>query len=224
MAESAHCARVRGLIPELAMGVAPGDERAFALAHIAGCQACRAELEHVATVIDELTMLTPEHEPPPGFDARVLAAMVPKKHPARWRTGVLAAAAAVVLAAGAGGLVRWEGRDDRALADQYRSTLEVADGSYLRAAYLTDASGTEAGHVFAYQGNPSWVFVTVGSAPSGSYRVRLVTTDGQAHDLGDCWVRDGQGSWGTAVDVPVAAVDRLELTHADGHSLTAQLR
>jgi hypothetical protein len=120
-------------------------------------------------------------------------------------------------------VTRWAGTDDRQLADQYRETLEVADGSYLRAAHLVAASGEPAGHVFAYQGKPSWVFMTVDGVPTGNYDVTLVTDDGRQHDLGTCWVRDARGSWGTAIDVPVSTVERLEMRAADGTVIAASL-
>ncbi|MGH3307126.1 MAG: hypothetical protein ACRDOX_05495, partial [Nocardioides sp.] len=103
---------------------------------------------------------------------------------------------------------------------QYRETLEVADGSCLRAAPLVGSEESPAGHVFAYQGTPSWVFVTVEDAPSGAHRVRYVTEDGRSHPLGVCLVRDGRGSWGTAIDVPIYTVDRVELVH-NGSTLSA---
>jgi hypothetical protein len=224
MTESRHCAEVRELIPELAMGVAPGDERAVALAHIAGCADCRQLLEETTETVDELLLLAPEHEPPTGFDSVVMAALDLEKEgrSRRWKASGLVLAAAVVLiaAASAAGITHWVGADDRELAAQYRETLRVADGSYLRAAPLVGSGNTEAGHVFAYEGNPSWVFVTVRDAPSGVHRVRYVTEDGRSHPLGVCTVRDGRGSWGTALDVPVYAVDRVELVQK-GHTLTA---
>jgi len=222
MAEWRRCAEVRELIPELAMGVAPGDERAAALTHIATCEACRQLLEETAATVDELLLLAPEHEPPPGFDAKVIAAVSPER-PHRWSAAklVLAAAAAIIVAAsGAAVLTHRAGADDRQLAAQYRETLKVAEGDYLRAAALDGADGESAGHVFAYQGNPSWVFVTVDGAASGVHRVRYVTEDGRSHPLGVCMVRDGHGSWGTAIDVPVYAVDSVELVHR-GSTLAA---
>ena len=167
-------------------------------------------------------LLAPEREPPAGFDARVLSAMQPPRSRRRVATVLLAAAAAVLVALAAVSLTRWAGSDDRDLAAQYRSTLAVADGSYLRAADLATPTGVEAGHVFAYQGSPSWIFMTVEGAPSGDYRVTLVTDDGRVHDLGVCWVHEGTGSWGTAVDVPIHAVDHLEMRWA-GTTLTAHL-
>jgi hypothetical protein len=226
MTESRHCTEVRELIPELAMGVAPGDERALALAHVAACTDCRQLLEEATETVDELLLLSPEHEPPTGFDSGVIAALDVEKadrsrrrRTSRW---VLAAAVVLIAAAGAAGVTHWAGSDDRELAAQYRETLRVADGAYLQAAPLVGSRDLEVGQVFAYQGkaNPSWVFVSVNGAPSGRHRVRYVTEDGRSHPLGWCRVRDGQGSWGTNLDVPVYALDRVELVH-DGHTLSA---
>lgn len=227
MAESRRCAEVRELIPELAMGVAPGDERAAALAHIATCADCRQLLEETTATVDELLLLAPEHEPPTGFDARVIAAVElerPRGRARGWNASklVLAAAAVVLAAAAATGLTRWAGADDRELAQQYRETLAVADGDYLAAAPLVSRGDSEAGHVFAYQGDPSWLFITVKDAPSGAHHVRVVTQDGRAFEIGVCLVRDGSGSWGTSLGVPIYAVDRVELVRR-GSTLSADL-
>lgn len=210
-----RCEQVRELIPEVALGLAPGDERALVLAHVEECSDCRAALARAAGTVDGLLLLAPEHEPPPGFDSAVLDAMAPAREPRRWTTFALAAAAAVLVALAAAGVTHWVGSEDRQLADQYRRTLEVADGRYLRAADLTTSTGAEAGHVFAYEGTPSWVFMTVEGAPSGDYAVTLVTKDGTVHDLGWCEVRDGTGSWGTTVAVPVRTIDHVEMRNGD---------
>jgi len=211
-AESRDCADLRELIPELAMGVASGDDRARALKHLAGCADCRRELEDVTATVDELLLFAPEHEPPPGFDARVLSAMQPPVTRQRRRPRVLlAVAAAAAVAVLGAGLAWWQGSDDRNLADQYRDTLAVAHGEYLRAGDLT-VDGTTTGNVFAYEGKPSWVFVTVEGATSGTYHVELVTSDGESRWLGLCKVREGSGSWGTTVDVPVGSVERVEMS------------
>lgn len=217
-----RCTEVRDLLPELAMGVAAGDERAAALSHVATCADCRARLEETAQLVDELLLLAPEREPPPGFEGRVLAAMASGTPRRRRSTTWLAAAAAVVLVGlAAASVTHWAGSDDRRLADQYRQTLEVADGSYLRAADLVTEAGSTAGHVFVYQGKPSWLFMTVEGAPSGTYDVTLVTDDGRVRDIGECWVRDGRGSWGTTVAVPIGSVDRVEMRSSDGVALTS---
>ena len=93
-----RCEQVRELIPEVALGLAPGDERARVLAHVDACPECRAALARAASTVDGLLLLAPEHEPPPGFDSAVLAAMAPAREPRRWTTFALAAAAAVLVA------------------------------------------------------------------------------------------------------------------------------
>jgi hypothetical protein len=220
MAEG-RCDEVRLLVPELALGVAPGDERARALAHVEGCRRCRELLERATTTADELLLLAPGHEPPPGFDARVLRAIgAPRRR--RHTAAVLVAAAVLLAAVGAAGVTWWTGSDDRDVADQYRQTLDVAGGDYLRAADLETHTGVEAGHVFAYQGAPSWIFMSVDGAPSGYYAVTLVTRDGRVHEVGWCQVDAGTAAWGTSVDVPIGQVDHLEMS-TDGTTLTADL-
>ena len=209
-----RCDEVRRLVPELALGVAAGDLRARALAHIESCTGCRAVLERAAATADELLLLAPEHEPPIGFDAGVLRAMqAPRRR--RRTTALLAAAAVLVAGLGAAGTTWVAGSNDRDVAGQYRHTLDVGAGSSLRAAYLQTDTGVEAGHVFAYQGEPSWVFMTVDGAPSGYYGVTVVTDDGRVHDLGWCTVQDGTASWGVAVDVPIRTVDHVEMRKGD---------
>jgi hypothetical protein len=206
-----RCEQVRELIPEVALGLAPGDERARVLAHVEGCAQCRAALASATGTVEGLLLLAPEHEPPPGFDSAVLSAMAPAREPRRWTTFALAAAVAALVGLVGAGVSYQAGAEDRQVADQYRQTLSVADGRYLRAADLTTSAGAEAGHVFAYEGTPSWVLMTVEGAPSGDYTVSLVTEDGTVHDLGWCAVRDGTGSWGTTVRVPVHDIDHIEM-------------
>lgn len=222
MAESDDCAEVRAVLPELAAGVAPGDVRARALVHIAGCPECRRELEDLAGVVDELLGLAPEHEPPVGFEARVLAEIEPSARRHGHAAGLLAAAAVLMLAVG-GGLVWWQGSGDRAAADEYRQVLSVADGTDMRAADLA-LDGSSAGSVFVYQGRPSWVFMAVDGIESGTYHVRMVTTDGESRWIGECQVRNGSGSWGTTVDVPLQRVAQVVMYASGLPTLSADFR
>ena len=210
MADSERCDEVRELLPELAAGVASGESRARAVAHLAGCADCRRELEEVAGVVDGLLHIAPEHEPPTGFEARVLAAIQPRRAGRRLRGALLIAAAVVLVAGIAAGVTWWRGAEDRDVADHYRGVLSVADGNYFRAAGLEDG-GADRGNVFAYEGRTSWVFVTVEGTPSGTYHVRLVDSDGRASWIGVCTVRNGTGSWGTTVDVPIRDVAGVEM-------------
>ncbi|MEV1177184.1 hypothetical protein, partial [Nonomuraea sp. NPDC049784] len=118
---------------------------------------------------------------------------------------------AATVAGLAGGGVWLATGPDRELAKSYRRTLAVADGRYLAAAVLY-AGQLRVGHAFAYQGSPSWIFLTVESAgQSGSYEAKLVGRDGAWSDLGKVTVSDGRASWGTAVPMPISRIDRVVL-------------
>jgi hypothetical protein len=217
------CDEVRDLLPELAADVADGDERAKALAHLAGCADCRRELDEMTTVVDRLVLLAPEHEPSPGFESAVLAAMGATRGSHR-RAGafVLAAAASLLVAAIAAGGVWWQTADDRQLAAQYRRTLTVADGKNLTAAEVSTVADPSVGHAFLYAGGPSWLFLTIKSAPSsGRYQVQLVTTDRRTVDIGWCEISSGRGSWGWTIDVPVSDIRRVQLLRAGVPAMSA---
>ena len=223
MTETPGCTEVRELLPELAAGVADGDARARALAHLAGCADCRRELDETTRVIDEMVLLAPEHEPSPGFESSVLAGLTPSpRRDRRLTVALVGLAASVLVATLAAGLVWWQTADDRRLAADYRRTLAVADGRYLTAADVSTALEPSVGHAFAYEGSPSWLFVTIESAPSsGDYRVQLVTTDNRTIDIGRCQIVGGKGSWGWTSDVRVKDIARVELVRSGVPTMTA---
>ncbi|GIH25639.1 hypothetical protein Aph01nite_39490 [Acrocarpospora phusangensis] len=214
MTETPECAAVRELIPELAAGVAAGDERARALRHVATCTDCNRELDAAAFVVDELLPLAPAVEPPPGFEVGVLAALNPPRR--RWPR-LLRLAAAILVAMALGGVGVWQATaDDRRVADSYRRTLEAANGRYMTAKTFTAPDGSTAGRIFAYQGAPSWIFITVKyGTTAGPYTVRLSTRDGGFQTLGTITVQSGSGAWGRMIDVPVSRIAQVSLTGAD---------
>src|SRR5689334_11612796 len=176
------CDDTRALAPELALGIADGAERAEVLAHLADCAECRRAVAELTEVTDELLLIAPEHEPPVGFESRVLAQLDPqpaRRRPRRRRRGWLMVAPAIVGAALASVVVLGVTRDDRQLAGQYRQALSVAHGSFFEAAPLLGPAGRQAGVVYAYRGKPSWVFVYL-SPTSGAaeYRGELVLRSG----------------------------------------------
>jgi hypothetical protein len=67
------CTELRELAPEVALGLLTGEARAAALAHLQGCEACRAEVAALAGTADEVLLAAPRVEPPPGFREAVLA-------------------------------------------------------------------------------------------------------------------------------------------------------
>ena len=102
--------------------------------------------------------------------------------------------------------------DDRVTAERYRDTLAQADGRYFGAGPLRDATGAEAGVVFGYQGEPSWVLVTVGDG----YRDRvtaaeLVTKDRRTIRLTSFELDPRSGSWGGAIPAALYDVASIRL-------------
>jgi hypothetical protein len=220
------CEHTLELAAELALGIADGADRARALRHLAECAECRAAVEQLSAVTDELMLLAPVHEPPPGFESRVLAQLRPEpaaKRPGRrLRRLLVPIAAAGAAAALAAGIVLGATNDDRRLAAQYRATLAAANGSSFEAARLRDASGTRAGLVYAYRGRPSWIYVGLyPNRPPTGYRVQLVMTSGRRVPLRAFRLDPATGSGGQAVPVDVGDVAGVRLVGPD--VLTARL-
>ena len=93
------CDELRSLAVGLALDDVTGEARAAALGHLATCDTCRALVAELALVADAVLLAAPEHEPPTGFESRVLARMQPTTARRSLRRWVLAAAAAAVAAA-----------------------------------------------------------------------------------------------------------------------------
>ena len=67
------CGGLADVADELALGALTGRERAQALAHLDNCEACREVIRRRLTVAAELPALLPARDPPPGFEAAVMA-------------------------------------------------------------------------------------------------------------------------------------------------------
>jgi hypothetical protein len=249
MTEDAEHSETRELIPEIAAGVAAGDERALALAHLGDCQLCRYELAETADLVDELLTLAPEREPSAGFESAVMARIAPEaepqQQPRRRRVGqgrrlpalrrpalggralrlATWTAATAVVAGLVAGTVWWRTGDDRELAADYRHTLAVAHGHGLSAAPLMSVAGSEAGTMFAYQGMPSWLYVTFRPAPPpiGHYEVTLVTKNGRRLPLRPLEVRPNvYTAWGSTIRVQVKEIDAIEFAKSGASVLQAR--
>jgi Putative zinc-finger len=216
-----RCDETRDLLPEIALGIADGAERARVLAHVADCSECRRELERQSAIADELLVLAPEEEPPVGFELGVLGSMQPPAPPPRRRSIVrpLAVAAVVALAiAITAGAMQVNAREDRRLADHYRATLAQANGTYFGARRLADPAGRVGGVAFVYQGSPSWIVITVDPA------FRASVADAEVVDRGGRRIplrafRLAGGAWGGALPLDLGAVAAVHLTGEDGRSV-----
>jgi len=241
MNDDVSCEQVRALAADLAIGIADGQERDAALRHAATCAECRLEVAELSSVADDLLLLAPAHEPPPGFASRTLTRMTPsapqplqpttrrgrRARRALRRPGggrpwgarlAVAASVAAALALGAG--VVYQGTSaDRHLADSYRSVLAQGHGSFFAAAPLQSPAGT-LGNVFGYQGQPSWLFATLSRPPAQPERfsVQLITRDGRHLSLGETVLGGTHTTWGAQIPVKLTQVSQLRFVAAGGQS------
>lgn len=246
MDETPDCHAARPMLAELATGAATGHDRADAVRHVAGCPSCRHEVAELARAADDLLLLVPEREPPPGFETAVAqriaslgdprsrrrraariagTSLRPAGGPSRRlprRTVRLAAAAVVLAISAAGGAAAtyWQAAADRHLADRYRHTIAAAD--YPTATAVTSTGGTVVGHLFLYKGSPSWAMVAITDAPqSGEYTMVVLTTSGRTYPVGVCAVTGRGGTAGYPLTMPVAQIAAVELSRP-GIRLTAR--
>jgi hypothetical protein len=200
------CREVRDLAAEVALGIATGEERARVLEHIAGCTGCRQEIAELAQVADSLLLLAPEEEPPAGFESRVLRRLDHPRGSWRRRVAVMGAAACIALVVGAGGVLLALG-EDRRLADNYRNALAGANGDYFGVVDLRDEDGEDAGHIFVYEGDPSWVFMRFSEVEMpGEYSMQVMTREGQRLDVGSFDITPEDKSWGGELPVDLDEV------------------
>ena len=213
---SETCEQVRELLPELALGILGGEDRARALDHITGCTDCSNELASLSRAADGLLTLAPQHEPPAGFEDRVLARLRRERPQHRARRFMTFAAAAALVAIVAGGAV-WVGTaQDRRFGTYYKNILAIQHGTELAAARLETTDRIYGGEAFTYQGNPSWLFVVVtGPVGDGVYNI-MGTVRGATVKLGVIRVEHGRGDWGGVTTTEMRAVDEIRVVDRAG--------
>lgn len=222
----ARCTDIRALLPELALGIADGEDRAVALEHLSTCSECRRELADLSATADDLLALAPAVEPPAGFEGRVLKGLRVREPRTRrrWRRrrlGVVSAAIGAAAATAVAMTLVYSG--DHRLASQYQAALRDAHGQYFASARLRTQDGATGGVVFGYQGSPSWLFFVIrGQHDRGRYTERLVTRTGRSISLPP--FRLVSGSWGVATPIPVRDIAAVQLVRRDtGTMLRARL-
>jgi hypothetical protein len=208
-----RCEDLRELAPEIALGIADGEQRETAMLHLADCDECRHLLEEMSQVNDELLTVAPVAEPPVGFETRVMEQLGLTSKPRRRRRAAFVMrrlaipAAAAALTAGA--LVGYY-HDDHVTASRYKDTLAAAGGSDFIAKPILDPAGKRAGTAFGYEGKPSWVMITVDPAYRAQVRsCEIVTKDGRHIRL--AWSAWHNGSWGGSIPVDVYDIQSIRM-------------
>ena len=210
---SPTCEVVRDELAELALGTLTGRQRSAALAHVASCRGCRAELEHLALAADALVQLAPSVEPPVGFEVRLFertglgAAPAPRRRRRRRVSVVGAAVAAGVVLAGLAFGAGWVAGPGQG----------STPGGRLTSAPLV-AAGRQVGQVTLDAGGPSWLFMTVADAErSAEVTCEVTTSDGRSVRVGSFWLSPGgYGAWGAVLAVPGSRVRSARVVAADG--------
>lgn len=209
------CVAFRAVAPELALGIAVGDERAAALDHLARCPSCRRELDGLTRTVDSVLLHAPVAEPPSGFETQVLAgldqARREESHPAlvpmgagstvapsaggrrgpggrRARRWLAVAGVAAVLAAALVGMATWLGDGGAPAPDT------VAEGApHSSVGLVATPEGAIVGQVRVLAGSgpeAPWggteLVVTLDAGtPPGTYRVQCDYDSGPPYAVGE---------------------------------------
>lgn len=188
------CAECMELSPDVALGIAVGEDRARVLDHVERCRSCRDELKSLGDVADTLYQLATPVDPPDGFASRVataISAQSPPEHRVRVfsRTArrryvrPLSVAAAALLAAGVG-VGGW-----LAAGGGPGSVPAVETASFV--------SGHETvGQVMVVPGEAPWMSVAVHiHSATTAVRCEVETAKGALWTVGTFDVKGGHGYW-----------------------------
>ena len=206
--EPAACAAFDEGSAELALGLLDADVADQLLAHAAGCDRCRVELDSLVSTADRIILLAPEAEPPAGFERKAVAAMGGVGVSAsRSRRALVLVAAAVVLIAMAGGIAVGRVTDTTSTPP-----ARVASG------VLTDRSGQARGVVTVVGGpHPTLVMSLAGLDAGGTYHCSVRTEDGHISEVA-AWTIPGSGggTWKVALSHHLASATRAIVTENGG--------
>lgn len=215
------CARFDEECGELVLGLLPGEARAAALGHVAGCARCRERLEQLSRVVDELLMTGPSVEPPAGFEQRTLARLADERNRGRRtdrpapaasrRNRVLALAAAIVVVLGVAAGVWAATRGHR-----------TRSGS-VEAAAMLDPSGRTVGRIdlgrdpaTVFVALPGWVRYKTPDGTPAVYRLRFDLAGGGQATVGPVTFAAGRDTWGAAVSFRTATARSVTMLDASG--------
>ncbi len=206
-------------LPELALGVLTGRDRARVLAHVDSCPRCADELEHLARTADTVVQMAPEMEPPLGFEVRLFERMgvaeSPRRrfgrHVPRWMP-VAAAAAVVALGLGLGlGLSSSPSTSPPTVAQRGHSARPP-----VVSAALVDGGHT-VGHIVASGGARPWMSMMLADSSARGWVSCVVVTDtGQRETVGTFVVKAGYGGWTAPLHVDPSRLRAAEVLDSEG--------
>jgi hypothetical protein len=211
------CEEVRPILAEVALGVAEGRERAVALSHVDQCFSCRTELSELSEIADNIAGLTPEADPPAGFESRVVTALR-SRHVLRSEgepadlslpqapvrairrspfTVIAAIAAALVVVAGLGGWL--VGRAFPA----HNTNRQASARAATPASGVLRAGAKQVGEAVLSGGDSLWISVAVTDLDAPVVTCRVSQAGSSPWTVGGFPLSSGYGYW--AAPIPSSA-------------------
>lgn len=205
------CAAFRILLAELALDVAPAQERASAFAHAEECAACSALLTQATSTADLLLLVVPPQAPPAGARRRTLDLIQSDTEPGHFRgidrrrlrrRAVTAAAVAVIVTGGAAAGIAAYHPDHRNL----RSFTTALD----------DRAGRPVGRAVLTGGSLPSLFLsfTADSGPVSRFQVLAVDQRGATVTVGTAYAAAGVCTFSHVLPVDISRVRTVELQDA----------
>jgi len=210
------CAQMQELAPDFVLGMTSAQQRAAALQHLRSCVDCRRDVRGLSETAEDVLLLAPSAEPPPGFETRVLDAVARpdpsqsspsqrRRQRAAYPRAVLLAAAAVVLIVAVGTSVVLGRRvvpDPGAPAVLASNTLMAA---------VADPAGHEAGAALLVAGPRPFLTVSLTPVPAQAYRVMIDRVDGGSEQVGVAPAVGTVLTWQRMLPLPYSTVRTVRL-------------
>jgi hypothetical protein len=212
------CAEVRELAPELALEILGGAERAEVVLHVNGCARCQAYVSELTEAADAIPQLVPEHEPPAGFEERVIHRLDEGRRRSRRRWVASIAAAAAVAAIFSITIVRVVESDGTSNVASGPTATSTSPLKPVAVAMEGGVSNTPAGWAFVANRHGVAVSVNYGVA-SGNYRIQVAPPKSAATTIGTMTIDNTRGSWTGRSPEALGAGSRIALVDVAGHEV-----
>jgi len=216
---SVNCSEIEPDLVEFALGTSSGRSRSRVVSHLSTCSKCTTEIETLTAVADAMLELTPDAEPPLGFEHRLLERLhaEPIRSRRRDHSVMFAVAAAfaliAVLALTVGGATPWHSTN----------SSRTTSGKIVNARLVSQ--GRDVGQVFVTAGSPAWIYMTFDdSTHSGPAWCRVTLQNGRVVTAGQFSLVRGYGAWAAQVHTAGSRIVTAQVIGASGTVLaTAHL-